>query len=81
MFKLKCDGTYHARLMVLGYSQIPGVNFSDNFAPVVDDITFHLMLSRKLIEKLSMRIIDMVLYGELEDEICIETLAGYAECK
>ena len=71
MFKLRCDGTYHARLMVLGYSQIRSVNFIDNFAPVVDDITFHLMISRKLIEKLSMRIIDMVLYGELEDEICM----------
>ena len=41
------------------------------------------MLSRKLIEKLSTRIIDVemeFLYRELEDEIYVETSAGYAEC-
>ena len=82
-FKLKCDGTYHARLVALGYSQTPGVDFTDNFALMVNDITFHLMLSRKLIEKLSTRIIDVemaLLYGELEDKICMETPVGYAEC-
>ena len=69
--------------MALGYSQIPGVDFTDNFAPVANDITFHLMLSRKLIEKLSTRIIDVetaFLYGELEDEIYMETPVGYTEC-
>ena len=58
-FKLKCDGTYHVRLVVLGYSQIPGVDFTNNFAPMVNNITFHPMLSSKLIEKLSTRIIDV----------------------
>ena len=65
--------------MALGYSQIPGVDFTDNFALVVNDITFYLMLSRKLIKKLSMRIIDMetaFLYGEFEDEIYMETNAN-----
>ena len=65
--------------MALGYSQIPGVDFTDNFALVVNDNTFYLMLSRKLIKKLSMRIIDMetaFLYGEFEDEIYMETNAN-----
>ena len=52
---------------MLGYSQIPGVNFTDNSAPIVNDITFCLMLSNG------------ILYGELEDEIYMETLAGYAK--
>ena len=42
------------------------------------------MLSRKLIQKLSTRIIDIetaFLYRELEDEIYMETLAGYAKCE
>ena len=80
----KCDGSYHTRLVVLGYSQIPGIYFTDNFALVVNDIAFCLMLSRKLIENLSTWIIDVemaFLYGELEDEIYMETLAGYAKCK
>ena len=69
--------------MALGYSQIPGVDFTDNFSPVVNDITFHLMLSRKQFEKLSKRIIDVetsFLYGELEDEIYMETPVEYVEC-
>jgi len=27
----------------LGYSQVPGVDFSDNFAPVVNDVTFRIV--------------------------------------
>ena len=48
------------------------------------NVSFHLMLSRKLIEKLSTRIIDVetaFLYRELEDEIYMETPAHYAECE
>ena len=32
VFKIKRDGTYRARLVVMGYSQVPGVEFTDNFA-------------------------------------------------
>ena len=31
VFKIKRDGTYGARLVGLGYSQVPGVDFTDNF--------------------------------------------------
>ena len=68
---------------MLGYNQIPGMDFTDKFAPMVNDITFHPMLSRKLIEKLSTRIIDVemaFLYGELEDKIYMETPGEYAKC-
>ena len=51
---------------------------------MVNDITFYLMLSRKLIKKFATRIIDTewhFLYGELEDEIYMETPAVYAKCE
>ena len=38
--KIKRDGRYRARLVCLGYTQVPGINFQYNFAPVVNNMTF-----------------------------------------
>ena len=59
VFKVKRNGVYRARLVPLGYRQIPGIDFTDNLAPVVNDVTFWLMLSQKIVKKLSSRIIDV----------------------
>ena len=40
VFKVKRNGVYRARLVALGYSLIPGVDYTDNYAPVVNDVTF-----------------------------------------
>ena len=48
VFRIKRDGTYKARFVVLGYSQVPGVDFTDNFAPVVNDVTFRITLARMM---------------------------------
>ena len=53
VFKLKRNGTYRARLVALGYSQIPGVNYTDNFAPAARDVSFSKTLARMMVENLT----------------------------
>ena len=45
VFKRKRDGRYRSRLVALGYAQIPGVDFTDNFLPVVSDVTLRIVLT------------------------------------
>ena len=33
-------GVYRARLVAKGFSQIPGEDFTENFSPVINDMTF-----------------------------------------
>ena len=44
VFKKKNNGIYRARLVALGYNQVPGVDFTKNYATVVNDITMHMMV-------------------------------------
>ena len=53
VFKIKSDGTYRARLVALGYSQVPGVDFTDNFTPMVNDVTLRVALARMMMEDLN----------------------------
>ena len=50
VFKVKRNGLYHARLVAKGFSQIPGMDFTDNYSPVVNDVTFRVVVARILIE-------------------------------
>eukprot|EP00733_Pompholyxophrys_punicea_P000165 Pompholyxophrys_punicea_v1_NODE_28_length_5163_cov_5.731206.p2 type:complete len:441 gc:universal NODE_28_length_5163_cov_5.731206:1806-3128(+) len=45
VFKKKDNGVFRARLVALGYNQIPGVDFTDRFSPVVHDMTWRVLLS------------------------------------
>ena len=58
VFKIKRDGTYRARLVALGYSQIPGDDYTDNFAPVVHDVSFRIALARMIVENLDSLVMD-----------------------
>ena len=44
VFKKKKNGVYRARLVAKGYNQIPGVDFTENFAPVVNDVTIRTVM-------------------------------------
>ena len=43
VFKIKCNGVYQYRLVEKGFSQIPGLDFTDNVSPVVNDVTIRLV--------------------------------------
>ena len=82
VFKIKRDGTYRARLVALGYSQIPGVDYTDNFAPVVHDVSFRIALVRMMVEKLDSLVMDVetaFLYGDIEEEIFMKSPIGMEE--
>ena len=59
VLKIKRDGIYRARLVALGYSQIPGVDYSYNIAPVAHDVSFRIALERMMVEKLDSLVMDV----------------------
>ena len=82
VFKIKRDGTYRARLVALGYSQIPGVDYTENFAPVAHDVSFRIALARMMVEKLDSLVMDVetaFLYGDIEEEIFMKSPVGMEE--
>ena len=82
VFKIKRDSTYRARLVALGYSQIPGVDYTDNFAPVAHDVSFRIALARMMVEKLDSLVMDVetaFLYGDIEEEIFMKSPVGMEE--
>jgi Reverse transcriptase (RNA-dependent DNA polymerase) len=39
IFKIKRNGIFRAQLVACGYSQVPGIDFQESFAPVINDVT------------------------------------------
>ena len=82
LFKIKRDGTYTARLVALGYSQIPGVDYTDNFVSVAHDVSFGIALAIMMVEKLDSLVMDVdtaFLYGDIEEEIFMKSPVGMEE--
>ena len=84
VFKEKRDGVFRARLVALGYSQIPGVDYMDNFSPVVAYSSFRvilLMIQKLGMEAWSLDVETAFLNGDLQEEIYMHIPKGYAEIK
>ena len=78
----KKNGVYHAKLVALGYSQVPGVNFTENYAPVINNITMRTILVIMSLLGWKGEIVDMetaFLYRELEKEIYMTIPKGLIE--
>ena len=83
VFKIKRNGVYRARLVAKGFSQIPGEDFMEHFSPVINDVTFRIVLTRMILEGLDAKVIDIdnaFLNGDLDREIFMKMQEGYKEC-
>ena len=71
VYAMKDDGRFRARTVAKGFSQIAGKDFHENFAPVVKDATFHLILVLKALMNLEAgqcEIETALLYGDLDEK-------------
>jgi len=72
IFDIKRSGLFKVRLVACGYSQIPGVDLTESYAPVINDVSWPILIIAMLVQKLEAKIIDVstaCLYGDLEEDI------------
>ena len=62
IFKIKKNGVFRARLVACGYSQIMGVDFTENYSPVIHDVTFHMLLLAMMLFGLTAKIVDVEIF-------------------
>jgi Reverse transcriptase (RNA-dependent DNA polymerase) len=70
VFKTECNGIF--RVLACGYTQIPGVDFKESYAPVINDVTLRILLGTTLTWNLIGKVIDFetaFLHGDLNEKI------------
>jgi hypothetical protein len=75
----RCNEIFRARLVVCEYSQVPGVDFQENFAPVINDVTFCILLIMMLTWNLKGKIVHFktaFLHGNLKEPVYMEIPKG-----
>ena len=83
VFKIKC-GKFRARLVACGNSQIPGVDFTENYLLVIRDISVRILIINMVIYGLQGKLVDVetaFLYGGLEEEVYIDYPEGMVDVK
>ena len=82
VFDMKRSGAFKTRLVACGYSQIPGVDFTESYAPVINDVCWRILIVIMMVMKLDSRIIDVetaFLFGDLEEEVYMTCKEVHAE--
>jgi hypothetical protein len=72
---VKRNEIFRAGLVACGYSQVPGINFSEIFAPVLNNVSLKIMLITKLVWNMTCSMVDIetkLLHRDLDEEIYIE---------
>jgi hypothetical protein len=59
IFKVKRNGIFQARLVACGYSQVPGIDFCESFTPVLNDVSFRIMLIAKLVWNMTSTVVTL----------------------
>ena len=82
MFRVKKDVGPKVRIVAKGFRQVPGVDYSKTYAPVVSMSIVRLFLC--LVNLLDMEcdqmdVVTAFLNGELDEEIFMEMPAGYRD--
>jgi Reverse transcriptase (RNA-dependent DNA polymerase) len=87
VFDIKINGIFRARLVACGYSQIPRIDFSEIYSPVVNDVAFRIMVIMEIVWGMKAKLVDIetaFVYRELEETIFMESPKGingkYYEC-
>ena len=59
VFKVKRKWCVPCQTCGKGFSQFPGMDSTDNYSPVVNDVTFRVVVARMLIENLKGKVVDI----------------------
>jgi hypothetical protein len=76
---VKKNGIFRARLVACGYSQVPGIDFSERFPTVLNDVSFRIMLIAKLVWDMTSTVVVIgtaFLDGDLDEEFYMEVPKG-----
>ena len=71
---------YKARLVAKGYSQIPSIDFTDVFSPVVKHSSIRALLGTVALQDLELEQLDVktaFLHGELKEDIFMQQPEGF----
>ena len=72
VFDIKRSGLFKVRLVACGYSQVPGVDFTESYAPVIHDVSWRMLVVIMMVNKYDAKIVNVetaFLYGDLEEEV------------
>ncbi|UYV61181.1 hypothetical protein LAZ67_1003719 [Cordylochernes scorpioides] len=85
VFKISKDQenkTYKARLVAMGYNQIPGSDYNESFSPVIKNATLRTILSMAATKDSVIKLFDVkaaYLNGNIENTIFMEQPAGFVQ--